>query len=165
MRGLAYKRFQREKHIKRKEDILRSYMADSRPHKYDSKDLFQPFVFPLKEGNCTPYWYVKHRGELNKGKIHCSCGMCSAKTRNKGKRRYIHGGNYSPAINYKISDLRKIQQMSWDEKNWLKEKNEAFLEQSFEEEYNWLRDKISEELYDSLKDSYQKEVIYDNIAY
>lgn len=34
------------------------------------------------------------------------------KTRNKGySRRHIHG-NYAPSINYKPSDLRKIQSMN-----------------------------------------------------
>jgi hypothetical protein len=40
--------------------------------------------------------------------------MCSAKTRNKGKRsQNAHG--YSPHINYKISDLRKIQRLEFSE--------------------------------------------------
>lgn len=52
------------------------------------------------------HWY-KHLHQYSKGKIHCSCGMCMAKTRNKGyRRRHIHG-NYAPSINYKISDLRR----------------------------------------------------------
>ena len=38
MRGLAYKRFQREKHIKRKENILRRWRRDNPPHEYDDKD-------------------------------------------------------------------------------------------------------------------------------
>ena len=40
------------------------------------------------------YWHYTHEGVLSKGKIHCSCWMCSAKTG-------IHGP--------KISDLRKIE--------------------------------------------------------
>ena len=54
----------------------------------------------------------------SKGKIHCSCGMCMAKTRNKGyRRRHIHG-NYAPSINYKISDLRRQQAMDADEQEY-----------------------------------------------
>ena len=119
MRGLAYKISQRENHIKRKENILRSYRLDNPPHKYDDANLFDYIKFPRSkeisyEGNWIPYYIVKHRGQLNKGKIHCSCGACMAKTRNKGKKRYIHG-NYAPAINYKISDLRKIEKMNWND--------------------------------------------------
>lgn len=122
MRGMAYKRFQREKHIKRKEDILRAYRLDNPPHKYNDKDLFSCITFPrgrevAYEGSWLPYWIVRARGQLNKGKIHCGCGMCMAKTRNKGKKRHVHG-NYAPAINYKISDLRRAQQMDWDESHW-----------------------------------------------
>ena len=63
------------------------------------------------------YWYVEHDGYLDKGKIHCSCPFCSAKTRNKGKRRQnAHG--FSPAINYKISDLKKIQRLEFSEEDF-----------------------------------------------
>ena len=116
MRGLAYKRFQRERHIKRKENFLRKCRTDNPPHKYNDSDLFGVINFPRgkeesHEGYWLPYWIVADRGRLNKGKIHCSCGMCSAKTRNKGKKRHVKGGNWSPVINYKYSDLKKIQSM------------------------------------------------------
>lgn len=63
-------------------------------------------------------WYPS-LGYYRKGKIHCSCGMCMAKTRNKGyKRRHIHG-NYAPSINYKISDLKKQLSMDEQEKEYL----------------------------------------------
>ena len=52
--------------------------------------------------------------QYSKNKLHCSCPMCSAKTRNKGKRRY-HKGNYAKAINYKVSDLRRQATMDLDE--------------------------------------------------
>lgn len=111
MRGLAYRRFQREKHIRRKENILRSLRQDNPPHKYNDKDLFDNLsTLNLNEGSWHPYWIVNCRGKLSKGKIHCSCGLCMAKTRNKGKRRYIHA-NYAPLINYKASDLRKIERL------------------------------------------------------
>lgn len=51
--------------------------------------------------------------QYSKNKIHCSCPMCSAKTRNKGKRRIAKC--YAPSINYKISDLRKQQAMDYQE--------------------------------------------------
>ena len=50
--------------------------------------------------------------QYSKNKIHCSCPMCSAKTRNKGKRRY-KDGNYARHLNYKISDLKR--QISMDD--------------------------------------------------
>lgn len=151
MRGLAYKRFQREKHIKRKERIISNSRLDNPPHKYDTKDLFD--ITPIKtwtEGYWIPYWTVKARGELSKGKIHCSCSMCSSKTRNKGRRRQLYG-NYAPAINYKHSDLQKINQMDWDEKNWEQEEEDIQSDLIFEKKYWWLKNKLSEEKFDFLK--------------
>ena len=61
-----------------------------------------------------PGWeYYPNLHQFSKNKIHCSCPICSAKTRNKGKRRKnAHG--FSPSINYKISDLKKIQRLEFD---------------------------------------------------
>ena len=63
-------------------------------------------------------WYSDERGyglynnlhQYSKNKIHCSCPMCSAKTRNKGGSK--HKG-MSPSINYKISDIRKLQRLEY----------------------------------------------------
>ena len=49
-------------------------------------------------------------GKYDKGKIYCSCPMCSIKTNNKGKNRLKHG-NYLPSKNWKHSDLIKIESM------------------------------------------------------
>ena len=65
-------------------------------------------------------WYSEERGygfydnlhQYSKNKIHCSCPMCSAKTRNKGHSR--HKGMV-PGINYKISDIKKIQRLEYQE--------------------------------------------------
>ena len=58
--------------------------------------------------------YYSNLHQFSKNKIHCSCPMSSAKTRNKGKsRKNCHG--FSPAINYKPSDMRKIVAMDMDE--------------------------------------------------
>ena len=100
------------------------------------------------EGYWYPYWMYYHRGSLNKGKIHCSCGMCTAKTKNKGKRRRI---SWDPVRNYKISELKKIQQMIWDEKNWEQEIYEIKKDENFEKEFGWLKNKYSEEEYEYLK--------------
>ena len=66
--------------------------------------------------NDSGWDYYSHLHQFSKNKIHCSCPLCSDKTRNKGKRRQnVHG--FSPAINYKISDLRKIQRLDFSEED------------------------------------------------
>lgn len=60
--------------------------------------------------------YYEHLHQYSKNKIHCSCGMCMAKTRNKS-RRHVHG-NYAPSINYKPSDLRRQNAMDLDEQDY-----------------------------------------------
>lgn len=49
----------------------------------------------------TPF--NNHVGQYIKGKVHCSCMMCSAKTNNRGR--------YGRAINYKHSDEMKVNSM------------------------------------------------------
>lgn len=58
--------------------------------------------------NDGPIDLYKNLHQYSKNKIHCSCPMCSTKTRNKGRSK--HKG-MSPPINYKISDIKKIQRM------------------------------------------------------
>ena len=58
--------------------------------------------------------YYEHLHQFSKNKIHCSCPLCSAKTRNKGKRRKLAHSS-APSINYTISDLRKIQRLEFSE--------------------------------------------------
>lgn len=62
-RTKQYQRFQTEKHIRRKEHIIRDV--------YCERD------------NC---WTNngKQRHRLDKGKIHCSCPMCAMKIKNLG---------------------------------------------------------------------------------
>lgn len=50
--------------------------------------------------------------QYSKNKIHCSCFMCSPKTRNNGNSK--HKG-IAPGINYKISDIRKIQKLEYSD--------------------------------------------------
>lgn len=71
------------------------------------------------------YWYANSRipyydnlHQYSKNKIHCSCPICSAKTKNKGHRRYSKG-NYNKSYNYKISDLRKQMALEYDENETL----------------------------------------------
>lgn len=89
-RDKAYYREMRKKHIARKKRIVHDcyYNIDN--------------------------WY-NCDGKYSKGKIHCSCGMCRAKTNNKSwKKRTIHG-NYEPNHNWKPSDLRKIEKMNYED--------------------------------------------------
>lgn len=58
------------------------------------------------------YGYYDNLHQYSKNKIHCSCPMCSAKTRNKGHSK-LKG--MIPGINYKISDVRKIQKLEYEE--------------------------------------------------
>ena len=63
-------------------------------------------------------WEYAHDGMYAKGKVHCSCPMCSPKTRNKGSRRY-KAGNYDKALNYKHSDMQDIISMDQQIKDFL----------------------------------------------
>lgn len=67
--------------------------------KYKIDHQLSPF-FPMYD-NLNQY---------SKNKIHCSCPLCSAKTRNKGKRR--KSNVWEPSINYTQSDKRKIESMN-----------------------------------------------------
>lgn len=62
------------------------------------------------DGRSGWYPFYDNLHQYSKNKIHCSCPMCSAKTRNKGSSK--HKG-MSPTINYKISDIRKIQRLEY----------------------------------------------------
>ena len=65
-------------------------------------------IYPYDEND-----YYDNLHQYSKNKIHCSCPMCSAKTRNKRKRRG-NGYGFAPSINYKISDQRKVDAMEQD---------------------------------------------------
>ena len=78
-----------------KKKALRKRKIDRQIH-YDSHELYD---------NLNQY---------SKNKIHCSCPMCSPKTRNKGNRRHGARG-WEHSINYKISDLRKHKDMDYQE--------------------------------------------------
>ena len=64
-------------------------------------------------GKEFPFYGNLH--QYSKNKIHCSCPGCSPKTRNKGRRKRC---NYDPAINYKISDLKRQVSMDQDVQDW-----------------------------------------------
>lgn len=59
------------------------------------------------------HWY-DNLHQYSKNKIHCSCYMCSCKSKNKGKRRYLPG-NYFPSYNPSIRDKKQIDRMNYEE--------------------------------------------------
>lgn len=63
-----------------------------------------------------PHSYYDNLHEYSKGKVHCSCGMCSryTKTNNKGRHRKIHG-NYALSYNPPMKDKRRLASMDDDE--------------------------------------------------
>ena len=57
-----------------------------------------------------PYYDNLH--QFSKNKIHCSCPMCSVKSKNRGRRRG-KAWNY-PTYNWKIADRRRFERMDAD---------------------------------------------------
>lgn len=106
MRTRAWRRYKDYTKAKRKREI------DLATGWWDIGAFNNPF--------CSYYKYDKQYGmysnlhQYSKNKIHCSCPMCSVKTRNKGHRRKRK--NYAPSINYSMMDLKKQQSMDADEK-------------------------------------------------
>lgn len=70
-----YYRKMRKKTINRKKRIINSYRQDNPPAIYNKDET--DFEFNSSYGDISPYWCVKHNGMLSKGKIHCSCSLCS----------------------------------------------------------------------------------------
>lgn len=58
------------------------------------------------------YGFYDNLHQYSKNKIHCSCPMCSAKTKNKGHRKKNW---WAPPHNYKISDVRKINRLEYQD--------------------------------------------------
>lgn len=56
-------------------------------------------------------WY-KNLHQYSKNKIHCSCPMCSSKTKGHGYNRFKR---IVPGGDYKISDVRKIQKLEYED--------------------------------------------------
>ena len=73
------------------------------------------FVHAIRKmAKCDKFPWYDNLHQYSKNKIHCSCPMCSPKTRNKGNRRHGARG-WEHSINYKISDLRKHKDMDYQE--------------------------------------------------
>ena len=103
MRTRAWRRYKNYTKAKRKRKI--DLVSHWWPANYANL-----FNYAMRESRIG--WY-DNLHQYSKNKIHCSCPMCSAKTRNKGKRR--KSKPYAPAINYRRMDLRRQQAMTADE--------------------------------------------------
>lgn len=90
-RDRNYYREQRAKHIRRKKYICQK---------------------------CYGWDYYDHDGSYSKGKIHCSCPLCAAKTNNRRRK----SNKYAPAkfTNWKASDLKKLEELDNQEKEYIK---------------------------------------------
>ena len=84
----------------------RAYNRDASIRKALHKRRIAKEVYP--DGKEHPYYDNLH--QYSKNKIHCSCPLCSAKTKNKGKHRRKARG-WEPSVNYKPADVRKIDHM------------------------------------------------------
>ena len=76
-RARDYYRKMRKKAINRKERIINSYRSDNLPSNFTGEEDLNRIQWSIGYGNIYPYWSVKHKGMLSKGKIHCSCDMCA----------------------------------------------------------------------------------------
>ena len=84
----------------------RAYNRDvSKRKALRKKRLAEEVYYNAKE---WPYYNNLH--QYSKNKIHCSCPICSPKTRNKGRR---DRKNYMRSLNYKASELKR--QISMDD--------------------------------------------------
>lgn len=102
-----------------------SSRAYNRDVSYRKAKRKQRLDHELSYGN---YMLYDNLHQYSKNKIHCSCGMCMAKTRNKSPhRRHIHA-NYAPAINYSIRDRRAL-----DKLNYVEEERQENISMSYEE--------------------------------
>lgn len=77
------------------------------------KALHKRRIDRLTQGHYSNRDYYDNLHQYSKNKIHCSCPLCAAKTRNKGKRRY-KTGNYMCHLNYKVSELKHVISMDQD---------------------------------------------------
>ena len=104
MRPKAYRRYKNYTKAKRKRDLDKALSTE---------------LYDAKIGENKQYLFYDNLHQYSKNKIHCSCPMCSAKTRNKGKRR--RNKPYAPSINYTMMDLRRQQAMDADEEEFNEE--------------------------------------------
>lgn len=99
-RGRAWRRYKNYTKAKRKRDI--------------DKAKTRPWVSP---DEIEDYLWYRHLHQYSKGKIHCSCPMCRAKT--KRNDYYVVGHSYT------MADLRKMMRMAASEEEYYGEKLEC----------------------------------------
>ena len=66
----------------------------------------------------SAFWsgdYYNNLHQYSKNKIHCSCGLCSAKTRNKSESRRKIPRNYAPNYNPSIKDKKSLERLDYEE--------------------------------------------------
>ena len=56
--------------------------------------------------------YYNNLHQYSKNKIHCSCHICSSKTNGSGYNRFKR---VVPGADYKISDVKKIQKLEYED--------------------------------------------------
>lgn len=71
-----YYRKMRKKAINRKRNIIKSYRQDNPPAFYNEDEAHNEYD-NRSYGDIYSFWYVKNKGMLSKGKIHCSCCLCA----------------------------------------------------------------------------------------
>ena len=110
-RTRAWRRYKNYTKAKRKRDID---LNDNSWNWSIYNNPLKPNYYPL---NYKPkFGMYDNLHQYSKNKIHCSCPMCSAKTRNKGHRRKKK--NYAPSINYSYADIKKMMRMAASEEEY-----------------------------------------------
>ncbi|MDO5776274.1 MAG: hypothetical protein Q4P22_06605 [Eubacteriales bacterium] len=104
----SYRRMQREKHIERKKRILRDNVYCTMPKIIDDKDVItcdeQIEEMGIIGVRYYPFFNVKAEGCLSKGKIHCSCPLCSFHGTTMQDRRNIDRMN-DEILEYRDGDF------------------------------------------------------------
>ena len=117
-----------------------------------ARDIYRCWASLIENGG---WEYYDNLHQYSKNKIHCSCPLCSQKTKNKGKRARK---NYNPTHNFKASDVRKFEKMIQNEQRDFRKLEENMMENPFipktrpmivnlvkeNDEYEVLHDVISE---------------------
>ena len=86
--------------------------AENRHYSY-AKALRKQRITIQCYGNSIEHPYYNSLHRFSKNKIHCSCCICSNKTRNKGKRKHL-ARSYRPVLNYPVSDRKRLVSMDAD---------------------------------------------------
>ena len=91
--------------------MMGAYNRDVSKRKAKRKQRLADRIYRCWHNNEDDWHYYDNLHQYSKNKIHCSCPMCSTKTKNKGKRKK---GNYHRARNYKRMDVRRLIDMDQD---------------------------------------------------